>query len=254
MLARDFTRLTALEAIRPSALLATNGPWPTQAGPYVSDSKIDPIDDVNGDEKRSLIGVYTEGSSLVKVAQNGPVFYKGECDLVFELSVVANYPGANGEVVVDFADTDAAVETMLGVMEEQIIHALHYGPTGKLFRQMVKLPFDEWHSTVKSRSGEEDIRVARRTVRGRIHVRETMYSPAPTTQPVDFDRLPTGLQSIANQLGASTYLHDLALGMARLAPVMPLRVDLNGVGITAKPQPGVNGTVPLQTSANNLQG
>jgi hypothetical protein len=254
MLARDFLRLTALEALRPSALLASNGPWPTQAGLYVADSRIDPMDDVNDDEKRPLIGVYTEGSSLVKVAQNGPVFYKGECEIVFELSVVANYPGANGETVVDFADTDAAVETTLGVMEEQIIHALHYGPTGALFRKMVKLPFDEWHSTVKSRSGEEDIRMARRTVRGRIHVRETMYNPAPVTTPVDFDRLPTGLQSIAEALGASTYLHDLALGMARLAPVMPLRSDLTGVGITAKPQPGANGTMPVQSAANNLQG
>jgi hypothetical protein len=53
----------------------------------------------------------------------------------------------------------------------------------------------------------------------RIAVRETCYDAAPITVPTDFDRLPSGLQSIAAQLTESTYLHDLALGMARVAPV-----------------------------------
>lgn len=253
MLAREFVRLTALEALRPSALLAANGPWPTIAGKYVSDSRIDPMDDVSGDEKRPLIAVYTENSALEKIAQAGPRFYKGDVDLVFEVSVVASFH-VDGEVIVDFADTDAAVEATLGVMEEQIYHALHFGPSGALFRQMVKLPFFEWRSTVKSRSGEDDIRIARRTVRGRICVKETCYDPAPGPAPIGFDRLPNGLQAVAMQLAESTYLHDLALGMARLAPVMPPRVDLKTVAITAAPQPGAGDTAPVQAVAHNLQG
>ena len=253
MLAREFLRLTALEALRPSALLAANGPWPTIAGKYVSDSRIDPIDDLGAEEKRPLVGVYTGDSSLAKIAQAGPRFYKGEVDLIFEVSVVASY-NADGEVIVDYADTDAAVETSLGVLEEQIYHALHFGPSGALFRQMVKLPFDEWHSTIKSRSGEEDIRLARRTLRARICVKESCYDPAPSAVPTDFDRLPSGLKAIATQLGESTYLHDLALGMARLAPVMPTRVNLNTVAITAAPQPGEADTAPVHASADNLQG
>lgn len=258
MLARDFLRLSALEALRPSALLESNGPWPTRAGLYVSDSRIDPIDDVNGDERRPLIGVFTESSSLRKIAQAGPRFYEGEVDLVFEVSVVANYQVADGQggsqLLVDYADTDAAIETMLGALEEQIFAALHFGPTGALFRQMVKLPYTEWQSTVKHRQGEENIRLAARTIRGRVCVKETCYDPAPVTPPVDFDRLPATLKAIAAQLGDSTYLHDLALGMARLAPVMPTRVDLNTVGIKAAPQPGVTGTIPVQGAATNLQG
>lgn len=253
MLAREFLRLTALEALRPSALLASNGPWPTLAGAYVSDSRIDPIDDLNAEEKRPLIGVFTEGTSLSKIAQAGPTFYKGEVDLVLEISVVANF-SVEGEVIVDYADTDASVEATLGVLEEQIYHALHFGPSGALFRQMVKLPFDEWHSTIKHRSGEESIRLAARTIRARIRVKESCYDPAPVAPPADFDRLPASLKAIAAQLGPSTYLHELALGMARMAPAMPTRVDLNTVGITAAPQPGVSDTVPVQGTANNLQG
>ncbi|WP_316215040.1 hypothetical protein [Bradyrhizobium sp. SZCCHNR2035] len=253
MLAREFLRLTALEALRPSALLPTNGPWPTIAGTYVSDSRIDPFDDLTDDEKRPLIAVFTENSSLSKIAQAGPSFYKGEVDLVFEISVVANFH-QDGEVIVDYADTDAAVEASLGVLEDQIYHALHFGPTGALFRQMVKLPFEEWHSTIKHRSGEENIRLAARTVRGRIRVKEACYDPAPVSPPADFDRLPAALKAIATQLGASTYLQDLALGMARAASVMPTRVNLDAVAIKAAPQPGVTGTVPVQASADNLQG
>jgi hypothetical protein len=62
------------------------------------------------------------------------------------------------------------------------------------------------------------------------------------------------LKTIATQLGPSTYLHDLALGMARMAPVMPTRVNLNTVGITTAPQPGVSDTVPVSGTAANLQG
>lgn len=258
MLAREFLRLTALEALRPSALLAANGPWPTLAGAYVSDSRIDPIDDLNGEEKRPLIGVYTENTSLTKIAQAGPQFYRGDVDLVFEISVVANFQVDDGsgtaQLIVDYADTDAAIEATLGVLEEQIYHALHFGPSGALFRRMCKLPFDGWDSTIKHRNGEESIRLAARTIRTRVCMKEACYDPAPVAPPADFDRLPGLLKTIATQLSESTYLHELALGMARLAPVMPTRVNLNTVGITTAPQPGVSGTDTVQGTATNLQG
>jgi hypothetical protein len=258
MLAREFLRLTALEALRPSALLDAGGPWPTLAGTYVSDSRIDPIDDLNADERRPLIGIFTENTTLTKISQAGPQFYKGDVDLVFELSVVATYQVADGDggsqLIVDYADTDAAIETTLGVLEEQIFQALHFGPSGALFRRMCKLPFDDWQSTIKHRSGEENIRLAARTIRARICMKEACYDPAPVTTLTDFDRLPGLLKSIATQLGPSTYLHDLALGMARMAPVMPTRVNLNTVGITTAPQPGVTGTDPVQGTATNMQG
>lgn len=253
MLAREFLRLCALEALRPSALLASDAGWPTIAGKYVSDSRIDPIDDVELDERRPLIAVFTEASSLTKIAQAGPLFYKNEVDLVFEISVVGKYPVDGGEPIIDYADTDAAIEVMLGSLEEQIYRCLHDGPTGALFRQMAKLPFDDWIST-PHRSGEENIKLARRKVSTKIRVKETCYQAPIGDAPQGFDRLPPALKSIAERLGESTYLADLALGMAKASTVTPALSPFAGLKMTARPQPGVAGTAPIVSNADNLQG
>lgn len=258
MLARAFLRLCTLEALRPSALLAgdTGLPdyWPTLAGKYVSDSRIDPVDDdIKSDERRPLIGVYTERTHLTKIAQSGPVFYKGVADLVFEISVVSKFAVDGGaEPIIDFADTDAATEAQLDALEDQIFWCLHYSPTGNLFRQMAKLPFDEWTSE-PHRSGEEAIKLAHRTMRMPVWMKEVCYVGDPATVPADLDRLPPGLKAIADQLGPSTYLHDLALGLARSASVAPVRVPLQTVAGTIAPQPGGDGTAPIAATFN-LQG
>ncbi|MCB1452398.1 MAG: hypothetical protein KDJ43_02035, partial [Rhizobiaceae bacterium] len=166
------------------------------------------------------------------------------------LSVVQQF-SADGGPVVDFADTDAASEAQLDALEEQVFFCLHGGPTGSLFRKMVKLPFAEWVSSVQ-RSGEEAIRIARRTLRGRIRVKESCYDAAPATMPAGLDRLPAGLREIAQALGVSTYLADLARGVAAATPVMPLRVPIDRVGLTLAPQPGVSDTKPIEASADNL--
>lgn len=252
MLARAFLRLCTLEALRPSALLAADTGWPTLAGKYVSDSRIDPIDDLlDSDERRPLISVYSEDGHLTKVAQAGPVFYAGHVDLVFEIAVVGKFAvDGSSEPIIDYADTDAATEAQLDALEDQVFWCLHFSPAGKLFRQMSKLPFDEWVST-PHRSGEEAVKLARRTIRAKIKVNDVCYVADPATTPADLDRLPPGLKAIADQLGGSTYLHDLALGLARSASVMPPRVDLKAVAVA--PQPAITGAKPVNTLIN-LQG
>ncbi len=236
MLARSFLRLTALEALRPSSLLSAGSPaWPTLAGQYVSDSRIDPIDDLAPDERRPLIGVYTEDGDLTKIAQAGPQFYKGEVDLIFEISVVQKFAQDGGDPIIDFADTDAATEAQLDGLEDQIYWCLHFGPSGALFRKMSRLPFLEWKST-PHRSGEEAIKLARRTIKARIRVVDACYDPAPAVSPVDLARLPKPLGDIAAALGDSTYLATLVLGLARVASVMPLRVDLDRVTMDVQNQ------------------
>jgi hypothetical protein len=253
MLARAFLRLCALEALRPSALLGTTNPvWPTLAGPYVSDSAIDPIDDVEPGARRPLIAVYTERGHLSKIAQAGPSFYKGMVDLVFEISVVGKFATDGGEPIIDFAETDAETEAQLDALEDQISWCLHFSPSGKLFRQMGKLPFDEWNSE-PHRSGEEAIKLAKRTIRAQICVKEVCYVADVATAPADLDRLPPGLKAVADQLAGSSYLATLALGLARTASVMPPRVDLKSVAASMPPQPGVAGTAPVSASFN-LQG
>ncbi|WP_316234970.1 MULTISPECIES: hypothetical protein [unclassified Bradyrhizobium] len=254
MLARAFFRLCALEALRPSALLAADGPWPTLAGKYVSDSRIDPIDDhIASEERRPLIGVYTEGTRLHRIAQSGPLLHKADVDLVFEISVVSRFADSSGTPIVDFCETDGQTEAALDALESQIYDVLHDGPTGALFRKMGKGFAESWHSEPR-RSGEEDIKLAHRKVTAGFRLKESYLDPPPVTQPADLARLPAPLQSIAAILDGSTYLADLVLGLARSAFVMPNRVPLNSVSLTATPQGGVTGTAPVQGAANNLQG
>lgn len=254
MLARTFLRLCALEALRPSALLATNGPWPTLAEQYVSDSRIDPIDDLAGDEaKRPLIGVYTEATHLAKIAQAGPLLHKAEVDLVFEISVVSKFAVDGGQPIIDFCETDGETESALDALEDEIYQILHFAPSGALFRQMAKGIAESWESTAH-RSGEEEIRLARRAIRSHWRMKESYLDPAPVTAPADLARVPAALQPIANALNGSTYLTALVLGAARAAYVMPTRVNLGTVGFTTAPQPGTNNPAPVQSVAGNLQG
>jgi hypothetical protein len=254
MLARAFFRLCALEALRPSPLLAADGPWPTLAGKYVSDSRLDPIDDLGGDEsKRPMIAVYTETTRLGKIAQAGPMLHKADVDLVFEISV-ASVMSPNGESPdLFYCESDAQTEAKLDALESQIYEVLHFAPSGALFRKMGKGMAESWHSGAH-RSAEEDVRLARRRITAAFRMRETYLDPAPSSTPADLARLPAALQPIAVALDGSTYLADLVLALARTAFAMPQRVPLNGVGLTVASQSGVTGTAPVQATANNLQG
>jgi hypothetical protein len=254
MLARAFFRLCALEALRPSALLVADGPWPTLAGKYVSDSRIDPIDDLGGDEsKRPMIVVYTEATRLGKIAQAGPMLHKADVDLVFEISVASMMSPDGESPDLFYCESDGQTEAKLDALESQIYEVLHFAPSGALFRRMGKGMAESWHSEAH-RSGEEDVRLARRRITASFRMRESYLDPAPSSTPADLARLPAALQPIAQGLDGSTYLTALVLALARATFAMPQRVPLNGVGITAAPQPGVAGTSPVQATANNLQG
>jgi hypothetical protein len=254
MLARLFFRLCALEALRPSALLASDTGWPTLAGKFVSDSRIDPIDDITDDtERRPLIAVYTEATHLDKIAQAGPILHKPDVDLVLDISVVSKFAVDGGQPIIDYCETDGQTEGTLDVLESQIYDVLHFAPSGALFRRMAKGIAENWEST-PHRSAEEAIRLARREIRARFCMKETFLNPAPATAPTDLARLPAALQSVAAALNGSTYLADLVLGAARSAFVMPTAVNLNSVGLTMAPQPGTNNPAPVQGTADNLQG
>jgi hypothetical protein len=240
MLVRDMLRWCTLEALRPSALLTQTSPsWPTIAGTLVWDSKIGPLDRLATDEKFApVIAVYTDDESLDPIAKHGAQLYKAAIDLVFEIGVVAEYVDDDSKrLIVDFADSDAAVEAMVSRLEDQIFFCLHYGPSGALFRQMVKLGESEnfWHSK-PLRSGEEIIRIGRRTVTFHVRMKESCYEAVPDFTRTGLARLPPALQAIARQLTGSGYISDLVAGTAAAASQMPVRVDLDRVDIkTASP-------------------
>ena len=240
MLARTFLRLCTLEAVRPSAQLNETLPqWPTMAAGYVFDSRLDPIEDIAADERRPIIVVYTEDDQQDKISQAGPVFYQSAVDLIFEISVIAaeriEADDGGSAFVAGTAYTDAELEASLDALENQIWHALHFGPSGALFRQMAKLPMRHWHS-MPQRSSEEGFRLAMRTIKTRVDVKEICYQAMPTAPPTGFDRLPPALRSIAAALDGSTYLATIAAGVAGAAPVMPVRVPLDSVAGTFDPR------------------
>jgi len=74
-LARTALRLATLEALRPTASIASDGPWPTIARKAVFDSRIDPLEDLKPGESQPVVCVYTdedEGTSGQKAG--GPPF------------------------------------------------------------------------------------------------------------------------------------------------------------------------------------
>jgi hypothetical protein len=241
-LARDFLRLCALEALAPSGT-ADAGPWPTLAGTYVFDTRLDPNDDLDPTEQRPVISVYTEDEHLTKISQHGPVFYKSTADLVFEIAVLAKFAASDSDnLIVDYADTDAALEALIGSIESQIFLALHGSPSGALFRRIAKMPFDGVESTTK-RSSEESLRLAKRTVIAKVPLKEFCYEGVPDAPRAGLLRLPPGLQDIATALSNSTYRTALVLGIAQASPQMPVRTDLAGVSMTVTEGSGGADTV-----------
>ena len=214
-------------------LLAANGPWPTLGAKYWFDSRLDPIDDVSEDERRPVGVIYTEDGDLDRIAQSGPLFYKSAVDLTFEISVIAtDREEGETEFTPGIAVTDTELEASLDVFEDQIFHALHYGPTGALFRKIVKLPFLTWQSK-PLRSSQEGVRLAARTIKSKINVKDICYQAVPAAPPTGLDRLPPALKEVALALDGSTYLAKIAVGVAGAAPVMPARTNLETVGLTA---------------------
>lgn len=258
MLARTFLRLTALEAVRPSALLASDGPWPTMAASYWFDSRLDPIEGMGENERRPVGCIYTEDDTQEKISQAGPIFYASSVSLVFEISVEAvGRDGDTGDFIAGTAYTDAELEASLDALENQIWHALHFAPSGALFRAVAKMPALRWQSH-PMRSSEESGRLAARTIKAQFDIKEVCYQAVPTAPPTGLDRLPPALKKIALALDGSTYLAKIIAGVAGAAPVAPVRVPLTGVGVTVDRREQVAAPIDseavISASIDNLQG
>lgn len=257
MLARTFLRLSALEALRPSSLLTVDDPvWPTLARSYVYDSKVDPINEFADDEARIVAVVFTEGDDHLRIAQTGPYFYSSLVDLVIEIAAVARVRMPDGDYVAGLAVSDAELEADLDVLEQQIWWRLHIDPSGASFRSLVHLPFDQWYSEAR-RSAEEGQRLAARTIRIKVKMRDQCFVASPDAPLTGFARLPKPLREVAEKLGASTYLHAIASAVADVVPVSPVLPRLNKVSIDIGADHAASanesvGTVPAV--ANNLDG
>lgn len=245
-LARLALRLATLDALAPVALLTTGGPWPTLARKYVFDSRLDPIEDLKGNQPQQVLCVYTEHDAAKAGQQRGgPPFFK-TVDLTFELSTAIKVASESDPdvFVVGEPETDAELEASLDLLEAQIAFTLLYSPRGVIWR---KITGSRVHSPTSTphRTSEEGVRLARRVVCWKVEVNEDCFDPAPAVTPQGNARLPQPLQWLAGQLAARGYGAKIIAALAGelTLPVMPDAVPLATVGLNvAAYEPG--GTPP----------
>lgn len=250
-LVRTALRIATVEALRPSSLVGTDGPFPTLAGVYVFDSRIDPLDDVALAERRPIACIYTEEDNGEPIASAGPRFYKRMVDVVAELSVPATYNVGDGELVTAPAITDSELEFKLDMLEAQVRFVLHFGPTGALWRKLAILPAVDVRS-IAHRTSEEGVRLAYRSLRLRVNLRnDDEVDPAPLLPFTGLAQFPEPLRSMLTGLPSDHYAVAIANALAPAAPQMPLVRPLKTVTLGGEVTDPATGNIP---AAPNLTG
>lgn len=246
---RTALRLATLEALRPTAVLAANGPWPTLAGKRVFDSRIDPIEDLTPDQHKAAIVVYTDFDEGYAAQKRGGPPFRRIVDLVLELSQICSEPSAADPAVYDAGvpQTDAELEAELDRLETEISLALLYAPTGSIWRRLTGRLVTDPRST-PHRTSEEGVRLAMRTVIWKVQVPDDLFDAAPSIEPVGLARLPEPLQTVIGELAATAYGARLGAGLAATMPTMPVATPLKTVVIDAEMVP--DGVTP-SGDANN---
>src|SRR5579885_749339 len=191
-LSRLALRLATLESLRPSDLVDGNGPWPTLAGAYVFDGKLDPLDDLDVDERRSTAVVYTEEDNGDPAQKAGGPPFNRHIDLVVEMAMVALLPADANTYLPGIPYTDGELDASLDLLEAQVRFALFYGTFGAtaifggvkrtLWRGLTANRVTEIHS-LSHRSSEESARLAMRTLRMKCTVPDDQFDPAPSVAP-----------------------------------------------------------------------
>jgi hypothetical protein len=258
-LSRTALRLTAMEALRPSAIVlaGTAGPWPTLAAQYVFDSRLDPIGDLKDDERRPVVVIYTDDDSGDAGQKAGGPPFKRDVDLMFEISVAAMVTDDGATYAPGTPLTDGELEASLDLLEAQIRFSLMYAPCGVLWRNLTGRRVTSIHSAPK-RTSEESARLAMRTLRLKTTIPDDDYVAAPATALTGNDRLPEPLKSVIAALASGSYGAALGAGLAPPAPQMPVATPLQTVTFdmqpSAPPAPLDDTKPQINFEADNLQG
>ncbi len=267
---RTALRLATLESLRPTALLKTQGPWPTLAADRVFDSRLDPIEDLTKDQHKAVIVVYTEADLGYGSQKRGGPPFRREVDLIFEISQIASAPSeADPSVyIAGIPQTDAELEAELDRIETEIYFALLFASNGAtmnmaraggtprvetLWRALTGRMVTDPRST-PHRTTEEGVRLAMRTMIWKVQVPDDSFYALPLSPLTGLDRLPEPLKAVAKNLLATSYGAQLALALGETMPTMPIPTPLTDVtlgteiipvGQTATGTPNINGDAPL---------
>ena len=243
-----------MEALRPSAITDPTGPWPTLGGRYIFDSRLDPIEDLAADERRSIAVVYTEDDNGEAGQKAGGPPFKRTVELAIELSVAALVTDGT-DYAAGIPVTDGELESSLDLFEAQVRFVLFYGPTGKLFRDLTGRRCNDIHSVPK-RTAEEGVRLAMRTLRMKVTIPDDDYLAAPAAGLTGNDRLPEPLKSVIAALASGSYGAKLGAGLAADSSMMPARTALATVTFDTQPgsPPAAHDAAKPQinSQANNL--
>ena len=121
--------------VRLSAVCALNNymeePWPTLAGPYIFDSKIEPVEDMKIDRVFPCVVVYTDYDKD-PWPKAGRVHDDRFMSLTFEMLVVQTVKNQEGSNTpepysLECPSTDSEIETTLDALELQMFRALTKG-------------------------------------------------------------------------------------------------------------------------------
>jgi hypothetical protein len=262
---RTALRLAALESLRPTAMLNSQGPWPTLAADRVFDSRLDPIEDLTRDQHKACIVVYTEGDLGYAGQRRGGPPFRREVDLIFEISQIAAAPSdANPAVyVAGVPQTDAELEAELDRIESEIYFALMWATNGvtvpfgsnrtTLFRALTGRMVTDPRS-MPHRTSEEGVRLAMRTVTWKVQTPDDDFEGAPVEALLGLDRLPEPLKKVVKALATTAYGKQIGLALGETMPTMPVAIPLLDVtlgvevvtpGETAVGTANINGDVPL---------
>lgn len=246
-----------MEALRPTASIPGDGPWPTLAGKYVYDSRIDPINDLAVNERRPILVVFTEEDNRDPGQKRGGPPYKSIVDLCLELSIAARIDTGNpDDYEAGIPQTDPELEASLDLLESQALFVLHYGPTGALWRKLTGRKVTDINS-LPHRTSEEGVRLAERTVRLKMHIPDECFEAAPPAALTGLDRLPEPLKSIIAALADTAYGKTIGTGLAAEASTMPVATKLEEVGLSvdlaSKDPDGVpDGTIDWNAEVDDL--
>jgi hypothetical protein len=208
-------RLATVEALRPTAALP-GGPFPTDAGRLVYDSRLRPLDEAEAGASYAAIFAYTDDADVISGDPRGGPPFQAMIGLVLVFIVGAP------------ANEEARAEARLDALSGQILATLFYGPSAALWRKLTGSKVTKAEMETE-RSSEERAIILIRTMRLACEVPFDCVDLNPATAPIGPDRLPEPLRGVLAGLAATSYGQAIGLALQGGAPVLPVLPRLEGI-------------------------
>lgn len=220
---REALAITVLEALCPAAAVASGEGFTTNAGGRVFLEKTSALDDLSAGHQATVIVIYTNVDDGKLLGQSG-FSYSRTIEVEIVVSMVARASDEAGVSFLLVPLTDRELSAGLNVIEAQVRAALLSGPSGTLFRKVIKAVPSIRSEAV--RDAEEGVKLAERRITLLCDVPDDCLVTAPAE---GTDRLPQPLRGVAEELMKAGYQAEIAAAIADAAPVQPAPVPFTGI-------------------------